>query len=88
MDLNKNDKSDAEGDETDEDDGFFVDTLKDMPTKNNSQKNLSARVQDQSRIDTAKIAVIHEALQKGIEIDPKENPQLAYIQQELMHLYP
>lgn len=72
MDLEKADANEASSDGEEDADGYFIDPLKDMPTKNS--KTLDARLQEQARIDVAKIGVIHEALQKGIELDPNDDP--------------
>jgi hypothetical protein len=63
-------------DESDDDDpDYFVDTLRDTHEihPNNTEQLYRKRLLEQKKIDTQKVAILHEALQKGVEILPSEN---------------
>lgn len=61
--------------ESDDDPEYFVDTLRDTHEihPNNTEQAHRKRLLEQKKIDTQKVAILHEAMQKGVEILPSEN---------------
>ena len=66
----------------DEDPAYLQDRLNDLTRGPRAQKDLENRIEEQKQIDDARIAIVYEALSKGLEL--KGNP----LYEDMLDQYP